>query len=92
MALLMPMMSRPPKTKLSVFFQIQGPPALEEDTDTAQLLVDQPKHVVIPVEEESKPKAKVRKDSDDDEQDKREDEVSDSWDGMKLSKHIVLPM
>ena len=77
------MMSSPPKTKLSVFSQFQGP-ALEEDTDTAQLLVDQPKHVVIPVEEESKPKAKVRKDSDDDEQGKREDEVFDSGDGMKL--------
>ena len=78
------MMSWPPKTKLSVFPQIQGR-SLEEDTDTAQLLVDQPKHVVIPVEEESEPKAEVRKDSDgDDEQGKREDEVSDSGDGMKL--------
>ena len=86
MPLLIPMMSSPPKTKLSVFSQFQGP-ALEEDTDTAKLLVDQPKHVVIPVEEESKPKAQVRKDSDDDEQGKREDEVSDSGDGMKLQKY-----
>ena len=67
--------------------QIHGT-ALEEDTDASHLLVSQQEDTVITVEEESKPSAKDVKDRKRDKHDKREDKLSDSWDGEEL--HVML--
>ena len=62
--------------------------ALEEDTDASCPLVSQQEDTVITVEEESKPSAEDVKDSERAEHDKKEDKLSDSWDGKEL--YVVL--